>query len=301
MPASASGRDRRRDGAGLVGDSGQRDPRLVPVGGDARDLVSFHLVPRKFGDDIGAGLVLECRQNAQGQVFAHCETDRADLQHFCADAGKLEHLLERHLVELARLRHDARVGGVDAVDVGVDVAAVGLHASGDGDRGRVGAAAAERRDAAVLADALEAGDDGDRAALQRLVERRGFDRLDAGIAVDARRADQLPAHEAACLHAHVLQRHGEEAGRDLLSARDDHVIFLGVAQRGGLAAELHEPVGLARHRRDDDEDLVARLGLAPHALGDVADALDARHRRAAEFHDDAGHAAPVWSLKGASC
>ena len=34
---------------------------------------------------------------------------------------------------------------------------------------------------------------------------------------------------------------------------------------------------------------LARLGFAPHALGHVPDALDARHRRAAEFHHDAGH------------
>ena len=69
---------------------------------------------------------------------------------------------------------------------------------------------------------------------------------------------------------------------------DDDVIFLGVAERGGLAAQLHQPVGLAGHRRDHDQHLVAGLGLAPHALGDVADPLDPGHRRAAEFHHDAG-------------
>ena len=47
---------------------------------------------------------------------------------------QLQHLLERHLVELARPWDDARVGRVDAVDVGVDVAAVGLDAGGDARR-----------------------------------------------------------------------------------------------------------------------------------------------------------------------
>ncbi len=37
------GRDDLRHGARLVGHSGQRDPRLVPVGGDAGDLVPLHI------------------------------------------------------------------------------------------------------------------------------------------------------------------------------------------------------------------------------------------------------------------
>ena len=44
------------------------------------------------------------------------------------------------------LGDEPRVGGVDAADVGEDLAAVGAEAGGQGDRGRVAAAAAERRD-----------------------------------------------------------------------------------------------------------------------------------------------------------
>ena len=45
------------------------------------------------------------------------------------------------------------------VDVGVDLADVGVERRGERDRGRVGAAAAERRDVELGRDALEAGDD----------------------------------------------------------------------------------------------------------------------------------------------
>ena len=117
-----------------------------------------------------------------------------------------------------------------------------------------------------------------------------LDRFDPRVAVHPRRLDQLPAHEAARLDAHRLQRHREQAGGDLLAAGDDHVIFLGVVERRGLAAQLHQPVGLAGHRRDHDQHLIAGLGLALDPRGDVADALDARHRRSAEFHHDAGMA-----------
>ena len=75
--------------------------------------------------------------------------DRAQREHARAARRELEHLLERDLRRSLRaLGDDARVGGVDAVDVGVDLADVGVERRGERDRGRVGAAAAERRDVA---------------------------------------------------------------------------------------------------------------------------------------------------------
>ena len=68
-------------------------------------------------------------------------------------------------------RHDPRVGREDAVDVGVDLADLGLERRGERDGGGVGAAAAERGDVlAVLADALEAGDDRDVAGGERVAD-----------------------------------------------------------------------------------------------------------------------------------
>ena len=108
-----------------------------------------------------------------------------------ADAGQLEHLVVADGVDLARLGHEARVGGVDAVHVGVDLAvdidaaarAIGCRRGscfidrGQGDGGGVRAAAAERRDVVVLVDALEAGDDDDLALVQGLPHALGGDLL----------------------------------------------------------------------------------------------------------------------------
>ena len=58
---------------------------------------------------------------------------------------------------------------------------------------------------------------------------------------------------------------------------------------GGLAAPLDQLVGLARHGRDDDRDLVAGVDLALDVARDVADALDVGHRGSAEFHHEARH------------
>ena len=222
-------------------------------------------------------------------MLAHGEADRTGLQHLGPDPGQLEHFGEGDLVKLARFGDDARIGGVDAVDVGVDVAAVGLQPRRDGDRRRVGAAAPERGDAAVLADPLETGDDRDRARFQCFVEGGRFDRLDPGIAVDPGGAEQLPAHETARVEADRLEGHREEAGGDLLARGDDHVIFLIVMGHGGFAAQLNQPVGLPGHGGDHDQHLIAGLDLALDAAGDAADPLDPGHRGAAEFHHDAGH------------
>ena len=98
------------------------------------------------------------------------ELDRAHLQHARPARRHLEHLLVGDAVDLARVGHDARIGGEDAVDVGVDLADVGADAGGDRDGGGVRAAAAERGDLAVGRDALEAGDDDDLAAGERLFD-----------------------------------------------------------------------------------------------------------------------------------
>ena len=107
----------------------------------------------------------------------------------------------------------------------------------------------------------------------------------ASIGVDR----HLPAEPAARLAAHRLQRQRQQAAGDLLAAGDDHVVFGRIVERIGLAAEVDQPVGLARHRRDHHRHLVPGGLLLAHDLGHAADALGAGHRGAAEFHHDAGH------------
>jgi hypothetical protein len=99
------------------------------------------------------------------------EFDRARLHDLGAAAGELEHLVVADLVELAGILDDARIGGVDAVNVGIDFALVGPDSGGEGDGGEVGSAPAESGDLTVLVDALEAGDDDDPAGLEVVFDR----------------------------------------------------------------------------------------------------------------------------------
>ena len=63
----------------------------------------------------------------------------------------------------------------------------------------------------------------------------------------------------------------------------------GVVQRRGIPAPGHELVGHARHRRDDDRDIVAGIHLAFDVAGDITDAVEIGDGGAAEFHDEARH------------
>ncbi|BBC02841.1 DNA mismatch repair protein [Bradyrhizobium elkanii USDA 61] len=218
-----------------------------------------------------------------------------------AEPGQFQHVLERDLVEPARLRHHAGVGGVDAVDVGVDVAAVGAQRGRDRHRRGVRAAAAERGDAAAVGiDALEAGDHGDFLALLEAGDDLGaVDIEDARRSVRVRGLDRdLPALPGARLDADALQHDREQARGDLFAGGDHRVIFARVVHRRGVGAPGHQLIGLAGHRGDDDGDLVARVDLALHMLRDVADTIDIGDGCTAEFHHEAAHDDASIPLRG---
>src|SRR3546814_10468218 len=60
-------------------------------------------------------------------AFLHRQADRAGLEHLGADAREFEHLLIGDIIKLAGASDDPRVGRVNTVNIGVDIAAVGLH------------------------------------------------------------------------------------------------------------------------------------------------------------------------------
>ena len=223
-------------------------------------------------------------------ALLHRQPDRTRLQHLRPDRGEFEHFLVRHLFQLACARDDARIGRVDTIDIGVDVTAIGLHRRRHRHRRRVRTAAAERAYSRLRIDTLKAGNDRDFARRQACVERGGIDLFDPRRGMRVRRADrQLPAEPASRRDACRLQRDRQQAAGDLFARRDDDIIFLRIVERRRLPAEADQPVGLARHRGDDDRNLIARRNLALHSRRDRTDALDPRHRGAAEFHHDAGH------------
>ena len=119
-----------------------------------------------------------------------------------------------------------RVGGEDAVDVGVDLADLGAERRGQGDGRGVGGAAAERGDVlGVLRDALEAGDDRDGALRRaRASIRPGVMSMILALPC-ARVGDDagLGAGERPGRVAEVGDRHREQRHRDPLAGGQQHV------------------------------------------------------------------------------
>ncbi len=135
----------------------------------------------------------------------HRQFDRPHLQHLGAQRRHFKHLLEGDPGKPPGLGLDARVGRIDAVDVGIDIAAVGLHRRGDRNRTGIGSATPQRRDAVVGTDALEAGDDSHLSLAEALDQERAVDVIDAGSAVRVVGPDRdLPALPRTRMHAHRL-------------------------------------------------------------------------------------------------
>ena len=218
------------------------------------------------------------------------ELDRAQHQHLGAGRGQLEHLLVRDGVELARLGNEARVGREDALDVGVDLARVGLERGGERDRGRVRAAPAERRHLVRGRDALEAGDEHDRALRERVVDppRADLEHLRArvlGVGDDAR----LRAGERDRGVAEVVDRHRGERARDPFPDREQHVELARVRSRRDLVGQLDQVVGRPAHRREDADDVVSGLARGHEPPRDRLQPLRAGDRGTAELLDDEAH------------
>src|ERR1700688_110564 len=173
------GTEDRGGDARLVLDLANGNLGFVLGKGDAGDDVAFHDFllaadqrARRRAVRVDILRLVETGPDEYRHVVHHAEFHRADLQHLGALRGQFQHILERDLVEPPRLRHHAGVGGVDAVDVGIDVAAVGVNGGRDRHRRGIGTAAPERGDSAGLRiDALEAGDHGDFLAFLETVDQ----------------------------------------------------------------------------------------------------------------------------------
>ena len=133
---------------------------------------------------------------------------RADLQNLAAQARQLQHFFKRDGIHAARFGHHARVGGVNAVHIGVDLAFVGFERGGKRHRRCVRAAAPQRGNIARAADALKARHNHHRALRQIGAHFVAVNRFNAGFGVRCVGFHgNLPARVAFGFHTDVFQRH----------------------------------------------------------------------------------------------
>src|SRR5215831_14800132 len=167
--------------ARLVLHPADRNLGFVLGEGDTGDDLLFHDLLLVANE--GAGRVpvrvdilrpVEARAHEDTDVVHHPELDRAHLQHLGTQRGQLQHFLERDFVETTRFGDHAWVGGIDAIDIGVDVAPLGANSGRDRDRRGVGAATPKGGDAACfLMQALKTGNHGDLAPLVEALHQFG--------------------------------------------------------------------------------------------------------------------------------
>src|SRR5690606_9317315 len=154
-------------------------------------------------------------------------------QHGCASVREHQGFAVVEPRVPASARYEARVGGVDAVHVGVDVAAVGAERDGEGHGGRVASAAPEGGDVPGRAEPLEPGHHGDVPGGKGATDAAGADVPDAGVVVAPVRHDlRLRAGERDGGHAGLGDGEGEEPGRELFAGGKDEVQFAAAAVGG---------------------------------------------------------------------
>ena len=275
-------------GAGLIGDVGDNDLGLVLINGDAANDDFFHVGDFFFHD--GSGVVVKGGADFENDVIFVCELNGTRLHDLGAGRGQLEHLVVGDFLEFAGVFHDSGIGGVNAVNVSVDLALVGLECASECDGSEIGAAAAQGGNAAVGGDALKTGDDDDLAGGEVGLDIGGVDALDLGLGVDIVGNDAgLRTSVGNGGHAETVKGHGGE-GDGLLFADGEelvHLALVGIIAHGFGAGD--ELVGDTGAGGDDDDDLVAVFAVTLDAGGDFFNAFDVTDGSAAVFLDDSGH------------
>ena len=277
------------DDAGTVGDSGQRDPGLILGQGRAGDSRT-EAAGIALGDDPRAGIGTARVADMDRHAVFLGELDRPRVHHPRAQAREFEHLIEADPVNFAGILHDTRIGRIDAIDIGINLASVGPEHGGEGDGGRVGTASAEGGDVVMFIHALEPGDDDDLALVERLDYPVGRDVADAGLGVKAIGDDaDLSAREADRRDALGVDRHRHQRDADLFAGREQHVHL---ARRGALVdllGKLDQFIGRVPARRDDHEHAIAGIASADRPASRRPNLDGIGHARPAEFLDHQAH------------
>ena len=228
--------DLREDGQGgsrPVGDPEHGDPGLVFHLGCTAD---GQIGGFRMGRDHGAGRVAETASHVDRHGKFLRKLDCPAVHYARPGAGQLEHLVVADSVQATSLGHDARVGRVDAVHVGVDFAGRCVEHGGQGHSRGVAAAAAQRGDVERLVDPLKPGSDHDSAGIQRRVQPVGRNGLDAGLGVAAvgHNADLSPRHADRFVPQRV-DGHRHQGHGHLLAGREQHIHLPGRRFLGNLA------------------------------------------------------------------
>ena len=214
------------------------------------------------------------------------------MHHLGAVLRKLVHLFERGAIDDVRGRNAARIGGHRAAHVGVDVDAIRAERVTDRDRRKIGAAAAERRDRAVFARALKAGDHRNRRRV-RAASITACGSTRRILASPCASSVTMPACAPviACASTFIAR---SSSAKTAAAINSPHASSRSALRAAGVAADQAEQRvgrirrGRAAHRRNDRDRRVAGFARVANPRERDLALLARRNRRAAELqHRDA--------------
>ncbi len=99
----------------------------------------------------------------------------------------------------------------------------------------------------------------------------------------------LPARIGPRLDAQFGKDDGHQAGGDLFAGSHHRIVFARVVHGRRFGAPADQLIGLARHGRNHDSNLVAGIDLALDVPGRLPNAVDIGDGRAAELHHNTRH------------
>ena len=163
-------------------------------------------------------------------------------------------------VEQVRLGHIAWIGGQHAIDVRAKLTC-GIQSCRDGDRGRVGSAAAQGRELPGVRNPLKTRDHGDTAGIELGTKPLGPHATNARMPVRTLGLDaHLPGAQRHRIHTVLLKRHREQRGRRALARGQKRVEL---ARSGSIAdrvGQLDQRIRAAPHRGGDHDASTGRRG-----------------------------------------
>src|SRR5699024_3084518 len=284
------GRDRAKDPArrtGSVRHVGNRDLGFGPVVSDTGYQGLFHGYLLDRAGDRAARLVAVGRPHTNRHTVPARVLTAAQHQYPRTARGELQHLLVGYGVDLSGVGHDARVGGVDPVDIGVDLAHVGVERSRQCDGRRIGTTPAERGDVLGLPrHTLEPGDECDVSLVDSLAHAARRDVQDPRVPVyRGCRDTRLRTGERPRLGTLRGDRHRDQRVRDPLTRGEQHIHFALGWGRIHLPGHVQQVIGRVAHRRTHHDDIVTSLLGGDDPLSHLLDTVSILQRRATVLLD----------------
>ncbi len=283
-------RDGREDLPTHSGDIGDAQHRHAGFVGGHRGAANRLAGRFGLGDDHRALGVRETAADVNRDAKLFGKFNRAAVHHARAEAGQFKHLVVTDHVDASRFGQQPRVGGVNAIHVGIDFTRVGANTAANA----TAVVSLPPRPSVVMFKSSSIP--WNPAATTMLPSasvpfdplRR--DRLNPGLAeaVVGLHADLAPG-QANRFGTEVVDRHRNQRDADLFAGAQQHVHFASRRMLADLSGQPQQSVGVLAHGADDHHDSMP-LPLGANGLPRrSANLVDVGDAGAAELLNDQRH------------